>query len=139
MIRPGPQLFVPMIVASILAAYAVGYGIALLVVMSSMLQFAENSIFAVLGMLILAATPFVALIHLNRVRNGQDDPPPRPRTMALVMCAPAMFWGWVSFGLITPDWYRYLEGFLLTVVAVAVPAHVSLRLVVTFARLGWRR
>ena len=104
----GENLKAPKFAAIALGVYAIGYASLLLIAGVGAIS---NGPIALLffGMLALAATPFIALTHLNRITEVSERPPARPVIMTFVMAAPAAFWLYWGFGSLVPLHYIQVD------------------------------
>jgi len=133
----GENLTGPKLAAIVLAVYAICYGALMLIVGASVVS--EPSVALIMiGLLVLAATPFIALTHLNRITNVVDHPPARPIVMAIVMAAPAVFWLYWGIGSLASIHRFQVGDVLVSFLAVLMPGLLALWLSVTFAILAVR-
>ncbi|AKS47509.1 hypothetical protein SAMN05444287_2837 [Octadecabacter temperatus] len=133
----GEKLTGPKFAAIVLAVYAICYAALMLIAGASAVS--EPSIALIMfGLLALAATPFIALTHLNRITDGEDHPPARPIVMAIVMAAPAVFWLYWGIGSLASIHGFQAGDVLVSFLAVLMPGLLALWLSVTFAILAVR-
>lgn len=130
----GPQLYWPKAAAFLLCLYAACYGLLMLYFVFIAIE-TLGAIVWFLGMLMLATTPFLALIHLSRATTSDSTAPARPLLMTIIMIAPTLFWGKANFDSLRPiALYGKMEFLLL-----GMPATLSFWLLVTFALLALRK
>lgn len=134
----GPRLTLPFIAAVILAAYATCYALVLAFFSIGVIQTSSTGFFFVLGLFFLAATPFIALSQIARVRHPDPAAPVRPVLMTFVMLAPAIFWSYIGAGMFGPYGYRNLSDFAAAILTVGGPAVLSFWLAATFALIALR-
>ena len=126
----------PFIAALILAAFATCYALVLFFFSFGMMQTTSSGFFIVLGLFFLSATPFIALSQFARYRTPNPEAPVRPILMTFVMLAPTLFWAYIGADLFGPYGYRNLSDALIAILAVGVPAILSLWLACTFALIA---
>lgn len=136
MIRLGPRLRGAKFAAFVLAIYATIYaGLLLFLVVGSASRHIEV-VLPLFGLFALAATPFLALIHLARATDKNASPPTRPKIMALVMAVPTVFWFYTSYETIPPSGGMNVEQSAAFLAFLAMPAFLSMWLFYTFVLLA---
>lgn len=133
----GARLIGPKIAAFALAFYAGCYGLFLLFIVVAAL-FSWAAFLMLTGLLALAATPFIAVLHLFRATTPDVNPPAYPKTMAVVMCVPTLFWVYLYYDTVGFDRLFDLKGQFRALIFVLTPGLLSLWLVVTFVLLALR-
>jgi len=134
----GPRLYWPKAAAVLLCLYAAGY--ALLMLYFVFIAFEVLGAFVLfLGILPLAVTPFMALIHLSRATTPDSKAPVRPKYMTMIMTAPTVFWSYIALRNLSYQFPDDADRIIMLIGLIAVPAILSLWLLVTFVLLALRK
>ena len=132
----GPRLLAPKGAAIVLAIYAVGYGGFLVVMLAAVAAQINLGLLILIGLLGLAATPFIAVAHLARATDAESEHPPRPTVMAIVMAAPTVFWLWATAEAYHPYLLDRPADVAVVFIFTTIPGLLALWLSVTFVLLA---